>query len=144
MKKMYCDKKNNRVFFTTLWPSSRRLPGARHAIASRQIFENEDVFPSVAFKQHFQGSALRIAVLHKQQAARFEGHESLLSHGYQVFQPFRPVWGNGRGGLVSGAVIMMVVMAGDFIRVHKIRDERRDGFKITDFGGEPFVFGLAT
>ena len=37
----------------------------------------------------------------------------------------------------------MVVMAGDFIRVHKIRDERRDGFKITDFGGEPFVFGLA-
>lgn len=97
----------------------------------------------MAFKQHFYGSALRIAVLHEQQAARFEGHESLLSHGYQVFQPFRLIRGSGRGMAVAAAVIMMVVMAGDLVRVHKVRDERRDRFEITDFGGEPFIFGFA-
>ena len=64
----------------------------------------------MAFKQHFYGSALRIAVLHEQQAARFEGHESLLSHGYQVFQPFRLIRGSGRGMAVAAAVVMMVVL----------------------------------
>ena len=58
----------------------------------------------MAFKQHFYGSALRIAVLHEQQAARFEGHESLLGHGYQVFQPFRLIRGSGRGMAVAAAV----------------------------------------
>ena len=58
----------------------------------------------MAFKQHFYGSALRTAVLHEQQAARFEGHESLLSYGYQVFQPFRLIRGSGRGMAVAAAV----------------------------------------
>ena len=44
---------------------------------------------------------------------------------------------------VAAAVVMMVVMAGDLVRVHKVRDERRDRFEITDFGGEPFIFGFA-
>ena len=64
----------------------------------------------MAFKQHFYGSALRIAVLHEQQAARFEGHESLLSHGYQVFQPFRLIRGSGRGMAVAAAVVMICLL----------------------------------
>ena len=75
------------------------------------------------------------AVFHKQQPPGFKGGEGFPGYGLKVFESLGFRVGAWRGP--------MMMVAGDFVRVHEARYERRDRLEIPDFRREALILPLS-